>query len=137
VKVRIEIPNFRLVGKERPRVVRANIGVGAARALASQGFAGPKTVTFTPARTVACEEAIKIEYIAQTGRRLFSGRVAVSIGFTGGRIDIDNGIKTVLDALNGVAYADDRQVDVVSARRLTKGRGEPDRLVIEVADATA
>jgi crossover junction endodeoxyribonuclease RusA len=32
------------------------------------------------------------------------------------RIDIDNALKTVLDALNGVAYGDDRQIVETTAR---------------------
>ena len=39
------------------------------------------------------------------------------------RPDIDNVTKCVMDALNGTAYADDRQVTVISATKLPRRHG--------------
>lgn len=62
----------------------------------------------------------------EAGWRPMTGRLAVDITLhprmtkkgkeSQCRLDIDNAIKAVLDALNGVAYADDRQVIQLAAR---------------------
>lgn len=87
----IEIPGTP-VPKQRPRLVSGRV--------------------FTPSKTHAAEELIAWKARA-AGARISTSDVSVTVGFyfTGKRRgDIDNLVKTVLDALNGVAYVDDRQV---------------------------
>lgn len=87
----IEIPGTP-VPKQRPRLVSGRV--------------------FTPSKTHAAEELIAWKARA-AGVRISTDVVSVTVGFyfTGQRRgDIDNLVKTVLDALNGVAYVDDRQV---------------------------
>lgn len=51
------------------------------------------------------------------------------------RPDLDNVLKLVMDALNGVAWEDDTQVVALSARRLPKpAPGEPCRVRIAVEE---
>lgn len=76
--------------------------------------------TFTPYETKAAQQLIGFTY-----RRLalppFEHQVVVTIDFYNGnkrRRDIDNMAKLVLDALNGVAYADDYQVVGLNLRKI-------------------
>lgn len=79
---------------------------------------------YTDKATRQYEQAIKDAYIAQGGQML-EGPVSMSVTFTKDKItislkqiegesclrgDIDNYIKSIMDGLNGVAYADDGQV---------------------------
>ncbi len=102
-----------------------------------QGKARPRFTrtghTFTPKRTVAYEERVRDRFLEAGGKRLPADcYVAVSIDIVfpipksyskerrvmcaagkekpAKKPDIDNVEKVVLDALNGVAYEDDKQV---------------------------
>lgn len=91
--------------------------------------------TYTPKVTKEAEGVIALAYRA-LGVELFSGRVGVDVKFyqQGERAkDVDNMVKLVLDALNGVAWADDSQVDVIHARRVFNA-GKAARTVISVRD---
>ena len=60
------------------------------------------------------QEVSKAAREAMRGRDLFKGPVSVVLKFylpTKRRVDADNLSKCVLDGLNGVAFADDAQVD--------------------------
>ena len=46
--------------------------------------------------------------------------------------DIDNLVKSVLDALNGVAYEDDKQIVELTAAKMTQVRDTPPRIDIVV-----
>lgn len=103
-------------GKARPRVVRN----------------GSFTRAYTPEKTVAYENLVKLEYQRQCNGCWFDGPVNVSIiaffgipasvskkkakGMQAGSVlptkkpDCDNIGKIICDALNGVAYKDDAQV---------------------------
>lgn len=97
---------IRVIGKQRPRVVKGR--------------------AFTPKATADCERKIKAE--ARNMPKL-KGKIAVQIFLTYKsrvRPDLDNAAKTVLDALNGVAYDDDKQV-----RFLTVSLGDPDDGCVE------
>lgn len=94
--------DFRIVGKERPRVVKGR--------------------TFTPIRTADCEAAIA-RNARLFGLEKVTGRVAVDIVMTYAgekKPDTDNALKTILDALNGIGYDDDSQVDDIRIRRVGK-----------------
>ena len=112
------VPGVR--GKARPRFTR-------------QG------VVYTPAETRTYEQAVRLAYAA-AGGRMHDGPVALLLtvyqalpkratkaqraAAERGEIhpiskpDLDNVLKIVLDALNGAAYADDRQVVRLDARKL-------------------
>ena len=84
---------------------------------------------FTPTATLEHEAAIAALWKKKFGRRKpLEGPVKVSVDFdkhgmwvevapTDGvsvlRGDIDNYLKAVLDALNGIAYVDDKQISVL------------------------
>lgn len=76
---------------------------------------------YTPARTAAWEQTIgwkARERMAIEGRELFTMPVRVDMTFCygNGGADLDNLVKAVLDALNGVVWEDDVQVVSMSAR---------------------
>lgn len=94
------------VAKQRPRVTR-------------QGY------TYTPKRTREAQDRIGWEWRLQNpgGQVITTHPVAVVVEFyyAGRDKDLDNLAKCVLDALNGVAWADDRQVTTLLAKK-TKSR---------------
>jgi len=86
--------------KARPRVTRS-------------GYA------YTPKTTLEAEKAVRDAFVA-SGGDMIPGAIGVDIMFLNGtraRKDIDNQAKLVLDALNGVAYADDFQIAVLHLKR--------------------
>lgn len=112
-------------GKARARTVRTR---------------GGQTFSYTPEGTVLYENLVKISF-SETGEKTFDADQSLHVSMTAyypipksasrkkkeemsaGRIrpakkpDIDNIIKSVLDALNGVAYHDDTQVVAVFAEK--------------------
>ena len=106
-------------GKARPRVVRAKSGI---------------SLTYTPDKTVAYEELVRIRYKAAAQGFRFPDDAQVVVQITArfpipaskskkvrmamrsGQIkpakkpDCDNIVKIICDALNGFAYKDDAQV---------------------------
>lgn len=121
------------VGKQRPRVSMAN---GVVR-------------TYTPKKTTTYENLIAHEYTCRYKHRQFemnepiaayviayfglnkgdygkkglnkSGKRKLSVGFATTHIDIDNVLKSVFDALNGICYYDDKQiVQVIGVKRYTQ-----------------
>jgi crossover junction endodeoxyribonuclease RusA len=79
---------------------------------------------YTPQRTKDAEAAIAWHAkIAMAGRKPHQGPVNLCIMFAmpskkaTARPDIDNLIKTVMDALNGVAYVDDCQITNICASK--------------------
>ena len=76
--------------------------------------------SYTPKTTVEAERRVR-ECFEATVCEPFSNAVGVELAFfqgTRARRDIDNMVKLILDAMNGVAWADDVQVNVVLARRV-------------------
>ena len=73
---------------------------------------------------------IRAAWLRQIGSLRWTGRVSMTLVFVGGRGDLDNLVKAVLDALgwrgwdDGLAplYVDDAQVDEVYARHVAAGR---------------
>lgn len=112
--------NFTIVGepkgKGRPRFARIGNGVR----------------TYTPKETENYEAFIKVSYLNEVGQKKLSGQIDAHIKgvfpipkstskkqremMLSGKIlhtkkiDCDNLAKTILDALNGIAYDDDKQV---------------------------
>lgn len=86
--------------------------------------------TYTPARTKEYEDKVAAEYLRVTHRynREPEGRYALDLTIkvsSRRRQDLDNVIKSVMDGLNGVAYADDSQVDRISVSRVFEAGAEP------------
>lgn len=101
-----DIALFSVVGepvpKERPRVVKGR--------------------TYTPAKTLDAEARIAWAFRADVkGWKVDAdSRFGVSMAFwnkTKHRRDIDNLVKTVLDGLNGIVWADDYQVHEIVASK--------------------
>lgn len=125
-----------VVGKQRARTVRAN-GV---------------TRSYTPHKTVEFESAIRNAWLDRAGTKYacFTGPVTVRVlymrelaksnpKYWGGRKDmgkpdVDNVLKSVLDALNGVAYKDDVQVFAAGVEKLERsGNGCGNLVVVRVS----
>lgn len=130
------------VGKARPRIYHTN---GTTRAV-------------TPEKTKEYERKVKLAYWGQFGHGMLYLTEAISVEIVAGykipqscskkkraamvageirptkKPDIDNVIKSILDALNGIAYSDDKQVVSVSATKYYAE--EPKTIVIikEVAE---
>lgn len=111
-----------IVGKQRPR------------ATASRG----KARVYTPRKTRVFEECVRKAWREQVGEEWaqFSGAVTVTIAVTrelaksnpkkwAGRQDlqkpdVDNVLKAVLDALNGLAYSDDAHITRELAEKMPR-----------------
>lgn len=80
----------------------------------------------TPKRTRAAEQRIRDTFQQEyPDFTPLKDRLIVSCEFwmhSAGRPDADNCIKLVTDALNGVAYEDDEQIDLLTARRYLPDR---------------
>jgi len=89
--------------------------------------------TYTPAKTAAAEEAIGFKFLeAARGHRVDeAGRFRLRIAVRGANplSDLDNHAKTVMDALNGICWKSDNQVDELLVRRLS-GREKQTVIVI-------
>lgn len=97
--IRIVVPG-RPVPKQRPRV-----------GVRMRGRRIVETHVYTPPETRAYEEHVRL-CAAAAGAKPLEGPVAmdVDLWLFGRRGDGDNYWKAIADALNGVAYRDDRQI---------------------------
>lgn len=100
------VAEFTVMGQPIPKA-RARVGAGGG---------------FTPDRTVTAEQHVALAFrrAARSHRPDAADRFGVFLLFMRGnevRADIDNLVKLVLDALNGLAWVDDSQVVELSARR--------------------
>lgn len=123
-----------VVGKPRPRFNRM----------------GTKVRTYTPKNGEMFEELVRNSYMAQCGD-MHKGAVKVEIAYR--RVlpksrpkkveiepdlfkpDVDNVAKAVLDALNGVAFEDDKDVVSLKVEKLPRVRIEQDEMYVIVSDA--
>ena len=108
------------VPKKRPRTVRS----------------GGRTRTYTPKVTKDAEERIRMIAWAEMKKQgigIITGDVSAEICFYGANpaADIDNLLKTVLDGLNGTAFADDKQVTRLV---VSKDPSEDPRTTIKVSE---
>lgn len=129
----MEVPE--VVGKQRPR---ATVAMGHAR-------------VYTPNRTRLFEARVRKAWIEQVGERFagWKGPVAVDVLVSrelaksnpkhwAGRQDIqapdaDNVLKAVLDALNGLAYKDDRSITKLQVQKLPRlPKGDGNRISIHI-----
>ena len=68
---------------------------------------------YTPRETMLAERAIAMSFRATSRAKPLTGKVGLEVEFwygDGRHGDLDNLVKTVSDALNGVAWVDDRQI---------------------------
>ncbi len=121
------------VGKQRPRTVRNK-------------YSG-KVHTFTPDKTKSYEAEVAKAYMKSASRNQFAVKFDSAVGVSifvfvkcpkkqtysspTVKPDIDNIAKTILDALNGVAYEDDKQVTYLS---ISKIYGNEDIVFVSVYD---
>lgn len=122
--IRFVVPG-EAVGKGRPRVVQHN------------GF----THSYTPEKTVNYENFVKLMYNEQVGKKYFDKNCELAMRIDAQfsipksaskrsrkemllgikrptkKPDIDNALKAIADALNGVAYYDDSQIVYVEATK--------------------
>lgn len=92
--------------------------------------------TYTPKATTDAEKIIRDNFLEAVGPdfKMYDGPIGVDVHMTKDKLrieiwpmhardnnslngDIDNYLKTVLDALNGVAYVDDKQIDVLTGEK--------------------
>ena len=122
-----------VVGKQRPRFSMVN------------GHA----VAYTSKKSASFEAMVGIAYQAQGGT-LHHGSVEVTIAY--GRVmpksrpkktvqegdvykpDLDNVAKSVLDALNGIAFEDDKDVVSLKVMKMPRERRTEETLFIEVKE---
>ena len=82
----------------------------------------------TPSRTRIAESRVRADFMAKYPDRVtLTGPVEVYAEFwkaKRGRPDLDNLVKLVTDALNGIAYVDDERIKTLQAVQY-----EPDRIV--------
>jgi crossover junction endodeoxyribonuclease RusA len=82
-----------------------------------QRLPGNKVRTYTPPETQVYEDLIRLHW---RGARGFAGAVKVTIAVQEDMkqhaADLDNYVKIVLDALNKVAFVDDKQVIAIEAK---------------------
>jgi Holliday junction resolvase RusA-like endonuclease len=60
------------------------------------------------------------EWKSQTDDRLIDSKVGLKIMFGWPRMDIDSCIKPILDTLQGIAYKNDKQVDLIHVSRISE-----------------
>lgn len=117
-----------LSANDRKEVIHFSIlGEPVSKARARFTNYGSKTRAYTPQKTLSAEAAVAAAFRVAGGRFEPSTEVTfgVSVQFFNGtrqRRDVDNMLKLVLDALNGVAWVDDMQVAEVMARKSITAR---------------
>lgn len=93
---------------------------------------------YTPARVKNWQQEVAFAAsLAMAGRDPFTGAVKVTLTFklpTRRRVDADNLSKCVLDALNGIIFADDAQVVDLHIRKVYT---TPPGVSVEIREATA
>jgi len=91
--------------------------------------------SYYPKRYTDWKASAQVEALSACGRVLWQGPVELSVWFCGVRAnaDIDNLLKSVMDAIQGIIIVDDKQVQVVSGwKEPTDGEGPSTQ--IEVRD---
>lgn len=94
-----------------------------------------KHAWYTPKATRDYEQAVATAAMC-AGVEMIMGRVGIRIVACFGdkrRRDIDN-LKTIPDGLNGIAYADDSQIDYLEIRRVYEGEPRAEIEVWELSD---
>jgi len=96
---------------------------------------GKKVIAYTDAKTKDAERRVAAAWRHATGGTPETDTAKtyrVGIDFylaTRRRVDLDNLAKTVLDALNGKAWADDTQIYAITARKHISKETEPHTII--------
>lgn len=96
---------------------------------------GKKVIAYTDAKTKDAERRVAAAWRHATGgipETDTTKTYRVGIDFylaTRRRVDLDNLTKTVLDALNGKAWADDTQIYAITARKHISKETEPHTII--------
>lgn len=94
---------------------------------------------FTPKRTAEAEKRVAGAFRAvHPGFEPLTGRLMLVATFyraTRHRVDLDNLVKLPTDALNGIAYVDDAQIEEIHAKRVY-GVGDQARTVLRIYELT-
>jgi Holliday junction resolvase RusA-like endonuclease len=96
-------------------------------------------VSYTPQKTREYEKKVRA-YAKKQRIKQVNGKVAVvAVFYTSNQGDVDNLTKSLLDALNGVAWEDDRQVKAVVAekRPCPRGQERTEVLIMSMAEYEA
>ncbi len=126
----------KVVGKGRPRISTRG---GFPRAYTPQNTRDYErliVMSYKKENNYCCKNAVrvKVTFIKQppksTSKKLRKDMLSGLIPCTK-KPDLDNVVKSVLDALNGVAYEDDNQVNSINAY---KCYGEEEKLIIEIME---
>jgi crossover junction endodeoxyribonuclease RusA len=88
---------------------------------------------YLPKRSRAYRETVQAEWLA-AGRPTLNGPFTASMRFYGARAtaDLDNLVKAILDALNELAFPDDRQLVCLSGCHKLPVDGDGARAVVEL-----
>jgi crossover junction endodeoxyribonuclease RusA len=89
---------------------------------------------YLPARSRAYRELVQAEWMAAGRPSLGAAPFTCSARFYGAnaRADLDNLVKAILDALNGLAFTDDSQLVCLSGCRKLAADAEGPRAVLEL-----
>lgn len=90
--------------------------------------------SFTPKRTRDAEQSIR-DRVNLLDVKPYDGPVSVSLVFyceTRRRTDLDNLVKLVTDALNGIAYTDDHLIHRITASLYRRAIGETPRTEVRI-----
>jgi len=140
-------------GRKEARGVRFTVpGTPVAKARPRVDTRGARPRTYTPDNTASFENRVRL-FATEAGARLLEGPVGIVIlaGFPmpkgdqrkrtpqpmrwrPRKPDLDNVVKAVKDALNGIAYSDDGQVVEIRARKVDMAQGEPARTIVTVRE---
>ena len=128
ITVRFEVPGIP-VGKGRPRFFRDK----------KTGTTG----AYTPAKTKAFEKVCRMAYAFKCGNVKLEGPLMLLVRAVFatplkeewaqarvGKPDLDNIVKAICDALNGLAWKDDSQVWMVHAEKIY---GQVSKTVVEIS----
>jgi Holliday junction resolvase RusA-like endonuclease len=112
--VKFEVPG-KPVPQQRPRVMRG-------------GWA------FDPAKCVKAKKAVRMIALAHANKmrwKASNSRFGVTLMFFGAHplSDVDNLAKLILDALKGIFWIDDRQIDEIHAHKEKEDKGKEKTVV--------
>lgn len=102
---------------------------------------------YTPASTKAFEE--EIAWLAKsTGKRPLQGALKLkaifciqrpkklTVPYPRGNGDLDNYLKAISDALNGIFWVDDAQIVEIHSKKMYTEVGEKPKIIVEILEVT-
>lgn len=92
-----------------------------------------RRIIYTPAATVLAEHAIRVQWREAQLPLEEDADVAVAIVAIGGGADVDNIAKLTLDALQGAAFRNDRQVKSLKVEKIPTAKHLPAGVMVQVS----